>query len=159
MKGGDVKIKTFNKKGTMTAMVGVAMLLGLAGGSLLQINAANAATTNATTSATANQSSSQNQQSTVGNFDPSKGGHTANGITEQLLTVDTAKKAKTAALTAVPGGTIQRVETDAEGATYEAHMTKSDGTQVTVKMDGNFKVTSIENGMGGPMGNQSQTNK
>ena len=159
MKGGDVKIKNFNKKGTITAMVGVAMLIGLAGGSMLQITAANAATTNATTSATPNQSSSQNQQAPGGNFDPSKGGHTANGITEQLLTGDTAEKAKAAAQAAVPGGTIQRVETDAEGATYEAHMTKSDGTQVTVKMDSNFKVTSIENGMGGPMGNQSQTNK
>jgi hypothetical protein len=30
-----------------------------------------------------------------------------------------------------PGGTIQRVENDAEGSPYEAHMTKSDGSRVT----------------------------
>ena len=79
-------------------------------------------------------------------FDPSKGGHVANGITEALLTGDTATKAEAAALAAVPGGTIRRVETDAEGATYEAHMAKADGSQVTVKLDASFKVTSIETG-------------
>src|SRR4051812_7007805 len=80
------------------------------------------------------------------NFDPSKGGHMANGITEQLLTGDTAEKVKAAALAAVPGGTIQRVETDAEGAPYEAHMTTADGNHVTVKVDSSFKVTSTEDG-------------
>lgn len=89
-------------------------------------------------------------------FDPSKGGHVgANGVTETLLTGDAADKAKAAALAAVPGGTIQRVETDAEGAVYEAHMLKSDGSAVTVKMDGNFKVTGVETGgpgNGGPGG-------
>jgi uncharacterized membrane protein YkoI len=49
-----------------------------------------------------------------------------------------------AALAAVPGGTIQRVENDAEGATYEAHMTKADGSHVTVKLDASFNVTSID---------------
>jgi len=79
-------------------------------------------------------------------FDPTKGGHVANGITETLLTGDTAEKVKAAALAAVPGGTIQRVETDAEGSPYEAHMTKSDGSMATVKVDSNFKVTTIEDG-------------
>lgn len=83
-------------------------------------------------------------------IDPSKGGHTANGITETILTGDSATKATAAALAAVPGGTIQRVETDADGATYEAHVKKSDGTQVTVLMDASYNVTSTENGMGGP---------
>src|SRR5262249_52026114 len=88
-------------------------------------------------------------------FDPTKGGHVgANGVKEELLTGDTADKAKAAAQTAVPDGTIQRVETDAEGAVYEAHMVKSDGTQVTVKMDGDFNVTGVETGGpgGGPGG-------
>ena len=80
------------------------------------------------------------------NFDPTKGGHVANGVTEALLTGDTAEKVKAAALAAVPGGTIQRVENDAEGSPYEAHMTKADGTEVTVKVDSNFKVTSTEDG-------------
>jgi uncharacterized membrane protein YkoI len=43
----------------------------------------------------------------------------------------------------VPGGTIVRVETDADGiATYEAHMTKADGSPVTVYVDGNFQFVS-----------------
>ena len=63
------------------------------------------------------------------------------------MTGDEATKATAAAQTAVPGGTIERVETDAEG-TFEAHVTKADGTRVTVKMDANFAVTSIEEGCG-----------
>jgi hypothetical protein len=51
-------------------------------------------------------------------------------------------------LKAVPGGTVYRVETDAGDATYEAHMTKSDGTEVTVKFDKNLAVTGVESGMG-----------
>lgn len=84
-------------------------------------------------------------------FDPSKGGHVgANGVVEKLLTGTTADNARAAAMAAVPGGTIERVENDAEGATYEAHMVKSDGTHVTVKMNASFKVTAIENGPGAP---------
>jgi hypothetical protein len=77
--------------------------------------------------------------------DESKGGHQANGKTEVLLTGDAATKATAAANQAVPGGTILRVETDAEG-TNEAHVRTSDGKQVTVKLDADFKVTSVENG-------------
>lgn len=78
--------------------------------------------------------------------DPSKGGHTANGITEQVLTGDTATKVTAAAQAAVPDATIERVENDAEGAVYEAHMVKADGSHVTVKLDANFTVTGIEDG-------------
>ena len=86
--------------------------------------------------------------------DPSKGGHVgANGVVEKLLTGADADKAKAAALAAVPGATIERVETDAEGAVYEAHMVKSDGSHVTVKMDANFKVTVVENGPDRSQGN------
>ena len=79
--------------------------------------------------------------------DPSQGGHTANGITETVLTGDTATKVTAPAQAAVPGATIDRVENDAEGATYEAHMTKSDGSRVTVKINADFSVASIEDGM------------
>ncbi|MDQ6927449.1 MAG: hypothetical protein M3159_02155 [Actinomycetota bacterium] len=79
--------------------------------------------------------------------DPSMGGHVGqNGVREDLLTGDTAQKVKDAANAAVPGGTIERVENDAEGSPYEAHMTKADGTHVTVKVDASFKVTSVEDG-------------
>jgi hypothetical protein len=67
---------------------------------------------------------------------------------ETLLTGTDADKARAAALKAVPGGTVDRVETDADGAAYEAHMTKSDGTKVTVKFDKDFNVTGVEAGMG-----------
>ena len=78
--------------------------------------------------------------------DPSKGGHTANGITEELLTGDDATKATTAAEAAVPDGTVERVETDAEGAAYEAHVVKADGSHVTVKLNSDFSVSTIESG-------------
>jgi len=96
-----------------------------------------------------------------GQFDPAQGGHVGqNGTKEVLLTGDTADKVRAAAQAAVPGATIQRVETDAEGSPYEAHMVKSDGTNVTVKVDNNYKVTNIENdgagfGHGGPPPPQS----
>lgn len=70
---------------------------------------------------------------------------------ETLLTGDTAAKVKQAALAKVPGGTIVRVETDADGnAVYEAHMTKSDGSLVTVYVDKDFNVVSTATGQPGP---------
>jgi uncharacterized membrane protein YkoI len=79
----------------------------------------------------------------------------SHGPGETLLTGTTADKAKAAALAAVPGGTIIRVETDSAGSPYEAHVTKADGTQVTVKIDTAFKVTATQQGFGaGPNGQQ-----
>ena len=63
------------------------------------------------------------------------------------LTGDALAKVTAVAKDALPGATVVRVETDADGnAKYEAHVTKSDGSQVTVKVDSGFKVTSIEDG-------------
>jgi uncharacterized membrane protein YkoI len=76
------------------------------------------------------------------------GPHQANGITETPLTGDDLTKATAAAQAAVPGATVDRAETDADGATYEVHMTKSDGTKVTVKLDANFAATQTINGNG-----------
>jgi hypothetical protein len=67
---------------------------------------------------------------------------------EKVLTGTDAEKAKAAALKAVPGATIDRVETDADGAVYEAHLTKPDGTKATVKFDKDFNVTAVQAGMG-----------
>jgi hypothetical protein len=67
---------------------------------------------------------------------------------EKALTGDDATKAGEAALGAVPGGTVYRVETDAGDGEYEAHMTKSDGILVTVKLDKDFNVISVEDGIG-----------
>jgi hypothetical protein len=79
------------------------------------------------------------------NTDPATVSH---GPGETLLTDSTANKVKAAALDAVPGGTIIRVETDSAGSPYEAHVRKSDGSIVTVKVDKDFKVTSTESGFG-----------
>jgi peptidase YpeB-like protein len=64
---------------------------------------------------------------------------------ETLLTGDTLAKVRAVALAKVSGGTIVRVETDADGhAAYEAHMTKADGTPVTVYVDQQLAVVSVE---------------
>ena len=130
------------RKKLVGVAVGGSLLLGGAAGVLASSGAANAA--DSTTTSTAASAVASAAPATAP--DPSKGGHTANGITEMLLTGDDATKAQAAALAAVPGGAIDRVENDAEGATYEAHMTKADGSHVTVKLDASFNVTSIETG-------------
>ena len=64
---------------------------------------------------------------------------------ETLLTGDALSKVTAAAQVKVPGGTIVRVETDADGnAAYEAHMTNAAGEPVTVYVDKSFAVVSIE---------------
>ena len=63
---------------------------------------------------------------------------------ETLLTGDALAKVTAIAESKVPGGTVVRVETDADGnATYEAHMTKADGTPVTVYVDSSFQFVSM----------------
>src|SRR2546427_1907946 len=80
-----------------------------------------------------------------GNTDPATMKHCPG---ETLLTDGTANKVRAAALAAVPGGTIIRVETDSAGSPYEAHVRKPDGSIVTVKIDKSFKVTSTHSGFG-----------
>ena len=53
------------------------------------------------------------------------------------------RRSKAAAEAAVPGATVIRAETDAQGAAYEVHLKKADGSEVTVKLDASFKVTAI----------------
>ncbi|MDB5266831.1 MAG: hypothetical protein JWN89_646 [Parcubacteria group bacterium] len=116
-----------------------------AGAGLTGLVGAQGVTTTASTQPTAAVSAPADARQ----MDHSKGGHIgSNGTKETLLTGDTASKVTAAALAAVPGGTIERVENDAEGAAYEAHMTKADGTHVTVKFDSNFAVTATETGHG-----------
>jgi uncharacterized membrane protein YkoI len=67
---------------------------------------------------------------------------------EKTLSASLTATLKQKALAAVPGGTVYRVEADSGDATYEAHMTKADGTEVTVKFDSSNNVTGIEAGMG-----------
>lgn len=70
---------------------------------------------------------------------------------ETLLTDGTATKVKEVALAKVPGATIVRLETDADGhAAYEAHMVKADGSMVTVYVNKQFEVVSVQSGRPGP---------
>jgi uncharacterized membrane protein YkoI len=62
----------------------------------------------------------------------------------QPLSSDVAAKVKAAALKKVPGGTIERVETDVDhGSPYEAHVKKSDGTELEVLVNKDFAVTAV----------------
>jgi hypothetical protein len=79
---------------------------------------------------------------------PPRLGGDGHGPGETLLTGSAASKARSAALVAVPGATVLRVETDSGPAAYEAHLRKADGTLVTVKLDSSFHVTAVQTGMG-----------
>jgi hypothetical protein len=68
----------------------------------------------------------------------------ANGKQEQALPAAAAAKVKAAALAKVPGGTIERVETDVDhGSPYEAHVRKADGTELEVLVNQSFDVTAV----------------
>ena len=70
---------------------------------------------------------------------------------ETLLSGEAAAKVKALALAKVPGGTIIRVETDADGnSAYEAHMVKADGTPATVYVNKQFELVKVESGMPAP---------
>ena len=93
---------------------------------------------------------------TSGTAPPAAGNPAAlkHGPGEQLLTGTAAAKARAAALAAVPGATVIRVETDSAGAAYEAHLRKADGTEVTVKLNSAFTVTATQQGFGAPPAGQ-----
>jgi len=122
---------------------------GIAGGALAATSSASAAGT-LTSTAAASQPAAAGPRAPADTATPVRAGEKAQRGTD-LATL------KAAALKAVPGGTVYRVETDADGATYEAHMTKADGTHVTVKFDKSFRVTAVQDGVdrvgpGGPAG-------
>ena len=133
-------------------VVGAAAVGAALGGAALA-GAATGGSTTAATTATSTATGSAPSGQPANAPDPATVTH---GPNETLLTGTTADKVKATALAAVPGGTIIRVETDSAGSPYEAHVTKSDGSQVTVKIDADFKVTTIDQGFGaGPNGGQA----
>lgn len=110
---------------------------------------ANAAGSTTTTPSASSSAPSGSQPSAPQRPDPSKGGHQANGKTETLLTGDTAAKVRAAALAKV-SGTVERVETNVDSsAPYEAHIKKSDGTEVEVQVNSDYTVAAV-NTMGHP---------
>ncbi|MEN3282364.1 MAG: hypothetical protein V7607_3504 [Solirubrobacteraceae bacterium] len=123
---------------TTLAAIGAAAL----GGAAIAGAANPSSSTTASPSTGSSGAAGQNQQAPPAQRDPSRGGHQANGKTEVLLTGDTATKVEAAAKAKVPGGTIERVETDVDtGSPYEAHVRKADGSEVIVYVDKAFNVT------------------
>jgi hypothetical protein len=133
------------RTGLKVALLGAGLAAGAIGATALGASAQTSATatttqTTATTAPTA---------PTGGSGRPAGAHGTGAGRSdEQVVTGALATRLKAAALKAVPGGTVDRVETDAGDGAYEAHMTKSDGTRVTVKLDKNDKLIGVEAGMG-----------
>ena len=113
-----------------------AMTVGIAGGSYGIASAANGTTSTSTgTTATPTQTApaAPNGQQPFGH----------QRSDETVLTGDALAKVTAAAEAKVPGGTVIRVETDADGhAKYEAHMTDASGNPVTVYVNDSYEVVS-----------------
>jgi hypothetical protein len=109
-----------------------AVAVGLLGGSYGVASAASGSGTTTTKSAARSTASAQKPW----------GGQRSD---ETLLTGDALAQVTAAAQAKVPGGTIVRVETDADGnAVYEAHMTNASGAPVTVYVDKDYNVVSVQ---------------
>jgi len=115
----------------------------IAAGSAAIAGAASSGTSSSsTTSSTTTTAASGTTQAAANGYGAANGApqHTP----ETALTGDTATKVKEAALAKVSGGTIIRVETDSDhGSPYEAHVRKSDGTEVEVLVNESFEVTAV----------------
>jgi ABC-type transport system substrate-binding protein len=142
----EIRMNPIRKVAVGAAMLGATLTGGAIGATFLGTASAQTDTSSSSTATAPTDSSSTAPADAPAPRDPSKGGHTANGVTEELLAGDTATQVTEAAQAAVPDGTIERVETDADGATYEAHMVKADGSHVTVLFNADFSVSSIETG-------------
>ena len=119
-----------------------AVALGVALGSYGIASAASGSRTTTATSASATPSAPSTAPSTAPAAPQGWGGQRSD---ETLLSGDTAAKVKAIALANVPGATVVRVETDADGhAAYEAHLTKSDGSLATVYVDKDLNFVSVE---------------
>ena len=104
--------------------------------------------------------SSSNSQAAATGTTTQQGNGRGDRPQETALTGDTAAKVRAAALAEVPGGTVERIENDGDGnAAYEAHITKADGSRITVYVNQQFEVVSTEagrdHGRGGPGGRRS----
>jgi uncharacterized membrane protein YkoI len=77
----------------------------------------------------------------------------ANGTdSEEQVTGPEADKAKSAAMAAVGGGTLTEVERDDGDGTgvYEVEVTRDDGSQLEVHLDGDYNVVGQEADEDGP---------
>jgi hypothetical protein len=123
-----------------SVLVSLALALGVAFGSY---GIASAATGSSTTTTTTTTPSSTRPAAPPGASASNPWGNQRSD--ETLLTGDALAKVKAIALDQVPGATIVRVETDADGnAAYEAHVVKPDGTPTTVYVDKDFNFVSVD---------------
>ncbi len=139
-------------KGTFLKAIGGAA----AAGALAAAVPALAASTSSTTSSSSSSSSATpHAQRWHDGYGPG-----ANG--EKALSGSALTSSSTAALAAVPGGKVTRASTETDGtvsgATYEVHVTKSNGSRVVVIENASFTVLSVKSGgsghgPGGPGGN------
>ncbi len=135
------------RTGVTVALIGAGIAAGAVGATAI---GASAQSTSSTPSAASASSSSSSAGSPGAPNQAPNGGRGSAPVRsdEKSVSAGVAATLKAAALKAVPGGTVYRIETDAGDGAYEAHMTKADGSQVTVKFDENLKVTKVESGMG-----------
>ena len=116
---------------------------GAISGGVLAIALSASASSDTSTAGASTMSSPAGQART-----PEPGGAQPVRPDEKSVPSATAATLRAAALKAVPGGTVYRIETDAGDGVYEVHMKKADGSLVTVKFGKNLKVTKVESGMG-----------
>jgi hypothetical protein len=122
----------------MQVVAAAAVAVGLGAGS----NGIAAAAGGSSSSNSSNSSGSASTTSSAGNAQNPWGAQRSD---ETLLTDGNATKVRELALQKLPGATIVRVETDADGhAAYEAQMVKADGTPATVYVDRDFNVVGVE---------------
>jgi hypothetical protein len=127
-------MSTIRSKLVTAAAVGAAAVGGAA--------IANAASSSGSSSSSSGSSGSAPAASAP-DRDHHGGPHTVNGRSETPLTGDVAAKVKAAALAKV-SGTVERVETNVDGdAPYEAHITKSDGTEVEVQVNKDYSIAAV----------------
>ncbi|MGN6089988.1 MAG: hypothetical protein ACTHNT_11935 [Actinomycetales bacterium] len=130
----------------------------LAGGFVTGAALAGALGASATTSTPAPSSSTASSSTASSSTAQSPGSESGNRPQETPLTGDSLSKVTAAISAKYPGATIERAETDADGGgTYEAHITKKDGSRVTVLFNTSFSITGEEaggrGGQGGPAAN------
>ena len=135
-----------NTGGRRRRWAGAAGLLAAAaiGGGVLASALSASASSNASTASAGVVSSSGSGDAGT----PGPGGAQPVRPDEKSVSSATAATLRAAALKAVPGAIVYRIEIDAGDAVYEVHMKKADGSLVTVKFDKNLKVTKVESGMG-----------
>ena len=137
------------RKTMLPLAAGSAIVLGLGAGSYGIARAASGSSAG-TSSATASSALVATSSPSAPSAGQPWGGERSD---ETLLTGDTASKVRALALAKVPGATIVRAETDADGhAAYEVHMVEADGSPVTVYVDKDLQVVSVETGGPGRTG-------